>query len=65
MSKVRVDWDLCESNGVCEALAPEMFELDDDDMLQVSDPTVTDANRSSVERAVASCPKSALRIVES
>lgn len=64
MAKVTVDWDLCESNGLCEALVPEMFELDDDDMLQVSDPTITEANRRVVERAVASCPKSALRIVE-
>lgn len=64
MAKVSVDWDLCESNGVCEALAPDMFELDDDDMLQVEDPGVTDENRSRVERAVAGCPKSALSIVE-
>ncbi len=64
VSKVTVDWDLCESNGICEALVPEMFELDDDDMLQVSDPEVTDANRDQVQRAVGSCPKSALRIVE-
>ena len=64
MSKVEVDWDLCESNGVCEGLVPEMFELDDDDMLQVHDPTVTDANRAAVERAVASCPRAAISIVE-
>ncbi len=63
MAKVTVDWDLCESNGLCEALVPEMFELDDDDLLHVSDPTVTDANRAAVERAVSSCPKAALRIV--
>jgi len=64
MSRVEVDWDLCESNGVCEGLVPAMFELDDDDMLQVHDPTVTDENRSAVERAVASCPRAALSIVE-
>jgi len=64
MAEVRVDFDLCESNGVCEAMAPDVFELDDDDFLQVEDPTVTDANRERVERAVASCPKSALSIVE-
>lgn len=63
MAEVKVDFDLCESNGVCEAMAPDVFELDDDDLLQVGDPTVTDANRERVERAVASCPKSALSIV--
>ena len=63
MAEVSVDWDLCESNGICEAMAPDVFELDDDDLLQVADPTVTEENRERIERAVASCPKSALSIV--
>ena len=62
--RVSVDWDLCESNGVCEGIVPATFHLDDDDLLQVANPEVTDANRSAIERAVASCPKSALSIVE-
>ena len=33
--KVKVDFDLCESNALCEALAPDVFELDDDDYLQL------------------------------
>ncbi|KRC65657.1 ferredoxin [Aeromicrobium sp. Root236] len=64
MARVEVDFDACESNALCEAMAPDMFFVDDDDLLQVEDPTVTDDNRSRVERAVASCPKSALRIVD-
>jgi len=64
MAKVSVDWDLCESNGICEGLAPDVFQLDDDDMLQIEDPTVTDENRQRIERAVAGCPKSAISIVE-
>lgn len=64
MVKVEVDFDSCESNGLCEGFAPDVFELDDDDFLQVADPTVTDENRARVQQAVASCPKSALRIVE-
>ena len=61
--KVKVDFDLCESNAMCEALAPATFELDDDDFLQILDENVTDENRDEVERAVASCPKSAISIV--
>lgn len=64
MAKIEVDFDACESNALCEAVAPDVFALDDDDDLQVEDPTVTDENRGRVEQAVASCPKSALRIVE-
>ena len=33
--KVTVDFDLCESNALCEALAPDVFAIDDDDYLQV------------------------------
>lgn len=62
--KVKVDFDLCESNALCEALAPEVFELDDDDYLQLKQEEVTDDNRGNVERAVASCPRSAISIVE-
>ncbi|MGH3413028.1 MAG: ferredoxin [Marmoricola sp.] len=64
MPKVKVDYDLCESNAMCEALAPDVFRIDDDDMMQVDDPTVTADNRDRVEQAVAACPKSALSISE-
>lgn len=64
MEKVKVDYDLCESNAMCEALAPDVFRIDDDDFLQVDDPQVTDENRDRVQQAVAACPKSALSIVE-
>lgn len=62
--KVKADYDLCEANAMCEALAPDVFEIDDDDNLQILDPEVTDENRSRVEQAVAACPKVALSIVE-
>jgi ferredoxin len=64
MARVEADYDLCESNALCEGLAPDVFALDDNDDLQIADPTVTDENRQRVEQAVASCPKTALRIVE-
>ncbi len=35
--KIKVDFDLCESNALCEAMAPDVFELDDDDFLQLQD----------------------------
>ena len=64
MAKVEVDFDVCEANALCEAMAPDVFFVDDDDFLQVEDPTVTDENRDRVQRAVSVCPKSALRINE-
>jgi ferredoxin len=64
VKKIMVDWDLCEANGICEAMAPEAFEIDDDDMLQVLDDVVTADNEDRIQRAVAGCPKSALSVVE-
>lgn len=63
MDRVIVDYDECESNAMCEALAPDVFRIDDDDVLQIDDGTVTEENRDRVEQAVAACPKGALRIV--
>lgn len=62
--KIKVDFDLCESNALCEALAPSNFELDDDDFLQIIEEDVTDETRDAVQQAVAACPKSAISLVE-
>ena len=35
--RVVVDFDLCESNALCMAAAPEVFEVRDDDFLYVLD----------------------------
>ena len=64
MARVEVDYDLCESNALCEAVAPDVFRIDDNDDMFIDHPEVTDENRSRIEQAVASCPKAALKIVE-
>jgi ferredoxin len=64
MQRIQVDFDLCESNAMCEALAPDIFELDDDDFLQLSSDEVTDENRERVMQAVAACPRAAISVVE-
>jgi ferredoxin len=60
--RVKADFDLCESNALCVGIAPETFELDDDDYLQVLDERVTADNEQKIKQAVASCPKAALSI---
>jgi ferredoxin len=62
--KIKVDFDLCESNAMCEALAPDVFELDDDDFLQLNTDEVTDDNEQRVRQAVAACPRAAISLVE-
>lgn len=62
--KVVVDFDLCESNAVCMAVAPEVFEVRDDDFLYILDEEPADDLRSKVQMAVERCPKQAISIDE-
>ena len=58
--EVRVDRDLSEANGVCTGIAPDVFDLDDEDELVILQPEPPEEMRERVEQAVASCPKTAL-----
>ncbi|WP_405182623.1 ferredoxin [Nocardia sp. NBC_01377] len=60
--KVVVDWELCDGNGVCAIEAPTVFEMDDDDELQVLKEEIADAERAAVASAIRVCPKRALRL---
>ena len=60
--RVVVDYDLCESNAICMAVAPEVFEVDDDDNLNLLQEEPPENLRPKVEEAVRRCPKQALSI---
>lgn len=58
--KIEVDFGLCESNGVCMGIIPEVFDLDDDDYLHVLQDEVTLENEQQVKEAVRQCPRQAI-----
>jgi ferredoxin len=60
--RVKVDYDLCESNAVCMAVAPEVFEVRDDDFLYVLQDEPPEELRAKVEEAVRRCPKAAISL---
>jgi ferredoxin len=62
--KIVVDYDVCESNAVCMAVAPEVFEVRDDDFLYVLDENPPEELRPKIEEAVRRCPKQAISIAE-
>ena len=62
--RIDVDWELCESNAVCMAILPEVFQVGDDDMLTVLSPEVTPENEHQVREAVRQCPRQAISIVD-
>ena len=61
--QIKVDPDLCEANAVCCGLAPDVFELDDDEMLVIKLPEPPADRVERVTLAVSRCPKNALHIV--
>ena len=62
--RVVVDYDLCESNAVCMAILPEVFEVRDDDFLYVLNETPDESHREKLVEAVERCPKQAISIAE-
>ena len=62
--RVVVDFDLCESNAICMQIAPDIFEVRDDDFLYVLDETPSEDRRSNLEESVQRCPKQAISIEE-
>jgi ferredoxin len=60
--KVVVDFGLCESNGVCMGIIPEVFDLDDQDFLHILQEEVTPENEHQICEAVRRCPRQAISI---
>jgi ferredoxin len=63
--RIVVDWELCDGQGSCAAIAPEIFEVTVADQVHVRQPEPPEAERGLVAEAVRSCPKAALRLGES
>ena len=60
--KVVVDFDLCESNAVCMDVAPEIFKVDDEDMLHILLESPPEELRAKLEESVRLCPRQAIQI---
>jgi ferredoxin len=60
---VTIDPDLCEANALCVAAAPEVFDLVDDEVVDILLPEPPPEMEAAVTEAVAACPKQALRIL--
>jgi ferredoxin len=60
--RIVVDFEQCESNALCMGLAPEVFEVREDDLLYVLDENPPEELREKVLAAVRTCPKNAISI---
>ena len=58
--RVIVDRDRCEGNAVCLSIAPDIFDLDDDDYAVVKIDPIPSDREPLAEQAIAECPRAAL-----
>ena len=58
--RVEVDRDRCEGNAVCVGIAPDLFDLDDEDYAVVKADRCRPTRRTLAEQSIAECPRAAL-----
>jgi ferredoxin len=61
--EIQVDRGRCTGIGICESIAPDFFEVDDDGALNLSRARFGEERLALMEEAVRSCPARALSIV--
>ncbi|HVT75443.1 MAG TPA: ferredoxin [Acidimicrobiales bacterium] len=62
--RVVIDELLCEGHALCMGIAPDIFEVGDDDLARVLVDEVPAGRQDDVRNAVRSCPKQAISIQE-
>lgn len=62
LMKIELDRAKCTGIGMCESVAPDFFEIDDDGELVMLRDAVDSADVADVEAAVQACPTAALRL---
>lgn len=58
--KVKVNKDLCIGCGACQAIVPDVFEIEDDGLACVKVDEVKEQEKEEVIDALENCPTSAI-----
>jgi ferredoxin len=62
--RVEVDLDKCTGHGICESIAEDVFEVQDDGTVRIGGNDRPDSDRDRMHQAVTQCPAAALRLVD-
>lgn len=62
--KIAADLARCEGHGLCEEVAPDMYELDDDAIVVVVHPEVPSSLEKLAEVGARVCPVAALKVLK-
>ncbi|MDR3661421.1 MAG: ferredoxin [Mycobacterium sp.] len=61
--QIEVDLAKCTGHGICESIAADTFEVQDDGTVRISDQERPETDRERMRQAVTQCPAAALRLV--
>jgi ferredoxin len=62
--RVEVDLNKCTGHGVCESIADDVFEVQDDGSVLIGDADRPESDRERMQQAVTQCPAAALRLAD-
>jgi ferredoxin len=62
--RVEVDLDKCTGHGICESIADDVFEVQDDGIVLIHDNERPETDRDRMQQAVTQCPAAALRVTD-
>jgi ferredoxin len=62
--RVEVDLDKCTGHGICESIAEDVFEVQDDGTVLIRESDWPESDRDRMQQAVTQCPAAALRLVD-
>lgn len=61
---VEVDLDRCTGHGICESIAEDVFEVQDDGSVLIDQERAAALDRGALAKAVTQCPAAALRLLD-
>ncbi|OCB27284.1 MULTISPECIES: ferredoxin [Mycobacterium] len=62
--RVEVDLGKCTGHGICESVADDVFEVQDDGSVVILENVRPESDRERMNQAVTQCPAAALRLVD-
>lgn len=62
--RIEVDLGKCTGHGICETIAEDVFEVDDDGSVRIHGELRPESDRTRMQQAVTQCPAAALSLLE-
>lgn len=61
---VEVDLAKCTGHGICESIAEDVFEVQDDGSVTIDHEHAAELDRIKLSQAVTQCPAAALKLLD-